>query len=51
VQVHKTTTKAFNFTLPSIAVSTVVVVVIIMALQPFVGHWLFFHFLDPTHSR
>jgi hypothetical protein len=26
-------------------------IIIIMALQPFVGPWPIFQFLDPTHSR
>jgi hypothetical protein len=31
--------------------SIIIIIIIIMALQPFVGTWPLFEFLDPIHSR
>jgi hypothetical protein len=28
-----------------------IIIIIIIALQPFIGPWLLFQFLDPIHSR
>jgi hypothetical protein len=30
---------------------TIIIIIVIMALQSFVGLWPLFHFLDPIHSR
>jgi hypothetical protein len=29
----------------------IIIIIIIMVVQPFVGAWLLFQFLDPIHSR
>jgi Na+/proline symporter len=34
-----------------IIIIIIIIIVIIMTLQPFVGPWPLFHFLDPIHSQ
>jgi hypothetical protein len=33
-----------------IVLCTIIIIIIIMALQPFVGPWALFQFLDPVHG-
>jgi hypothetical protein len=34
-----------------VTIESIVIIIIIMALQPFLGPWPLFQFLDPIHSR
>jgi hypothetical protein len=40
-----------EFTICNWLFIVVVVIIIIISLQPFVGPWPFFQFLDPIHTR